>query len=124
MATSTAEACPDDLIPIERHRVGFDDANVGNTLDNRAQRSGETRVDLYGRHGRAGFGEGQGQRSEPGTDLDDAITGTDRGAVGDAPNGVGVGHEVLPEVAAWREVALVEQFADPLPRMRHRRTTY
>ena len=124
LATSTAEPGADHTIPVERHRVGFDDLHVRDALDDGAQRGGEPCVDLDRGHRRAGLGKREGQRPEPGTDLNDVVAGPYRGQVGDAPNGVGVGNEVLPEVAAWCEVVLAEQFADPLPRMRHRRTAY
>ena len=124
LATSTAGAGAEHTVPVERHRVGLDDLHVRNARDEVAQRGGEPCVDLDGGDRRAGFGEGEGQRAEPGADLDDVVAGPDRGEVGDAPNSVGVGNEVLPEVAARCEVVLAEQFADPLPRMRHRRTAY
>ena len=70
----------------------------------------------------AGLGQRQGQRAEAGADLDDAVTRADPGEVGDAPHGVGVGDEVLAEITPRREVAFVEQFADPRPRMCHERS--
>ena len=59
----------------------------------------------------AGLGEGQRQRAEPGADLDDAVARPDAGQVGDAPHGVRVGDEVLPEVAARGQAAARQQLA-------------
>ena len=47
----------------------------------------------------AGLGQGQRQRAEPGADLDDVIAGADLGQPGDPAHGVGIGDEVLSEVA-------------------------
>ena len=49
-------------------------------------------------HVGAGLGQRQGQRAKSGADLDDAVTRAYPGEVGDAPDGVGVGDEVLPEI--------------------------
>ena len=61
---------------------------------------------------RAGFGQRQRQRTEPGTDLDDAVARTDLGEPSDAAHGVGVGDEVLPEVAARARARAREQLGD------------
>ncbi len=51
-------------------------------------------------------------RTEPGTDLHDVVTGTDSREFSDAANGVRVGHEVLAKVASRSEAVVVEEFAN------------
>ena len=84
--------------------------------DDLAQHGDEAAVDLDGGDVGAGLGERQRQRAEAGADLDDVVAGADAGEVGDAAHGVGVGDEVLPEVAPRRQAGLVEQLADRRPR--------
>ena len=67
----------------------------------------------------AGVGQGERQRPEPGADLDHAIARPDPGEIGDAAHGVGVGDEVLPEVAAGGQVVGFEELADRRPGVGH-----
>ncbi len=60
----------------------------------------------------AGLGERERQRAEPGADLDDVIAVADAGELGDPAHGVGVGDEVLAEIAPRGERGGVEQLAD------------
>ena len=60
----------------------------------------------------AGLGQRQRQRAEPGADLDDVVAGTDAGEAGDAPHRVGVGDEVLAEVATRRQPVVGEELVD------------
>ena len=67
----------------------------------------------------AGLGERQRQRAEPGADLDHVVAGADTGEGGDPAHGVGVGDEVLAEVAARGQAGLVEQLVNATPRVGH-----
>ena len=68
---------------------------------------GQHRVDLD-RHDPAATSEQrQGQRPEPGPDLDDHVVGADAGGAHDAAHGVGVDDEVLPALLGGPQVELV-----------------
>ena len=70
----------------------------------------------------ARLGQGQGERPEPGADLDDPVAGADAGQAGDAAHGVGVGDEVLPEGAAGLQPVARRAARGPGRRgVRHRR---
>ena len=63
-------------------------------------------------HRGAGLGQREGERAEAGADLDDAIARADVGQAGDAPDGVGVGDEVLTEAATRGQPVVGEQLVD------------
>ena len=92
-------AAGEQAVPVQRHGVGLDDGDAGSVGQHLAQRGGEATIDLDRRHEGTGLGQGQRQRTEPGTDLDDPVARSDPGQVGDAPHGVRVDDEVLAEVA-------------------------
>ena len=89
----------EQALPVEGHGIGLDDIDRRHVSEHVAQRADEPVIDLHGGDGRARLGERQGQRPQPGADLDDAIAGPDAGEVGDAAHRVRVGDEVLPEIA-------------------------
>ncbi len=91
----------------------------GRSCSDLAQRRRETAVDFDGDHVRAGLGQREGQRAEPGPDLDHVIARPDTGEGGDAPHGVGVGDEVLAEVTPRCQAAGGEQVADRRPGVGH-----
>jgi hypothetical protein len=64
------------------------------------------RVDLDGGDPGAAVEQGQRQRSEAGSDLEDVVVTVDRGGRNDATNGVRVVNEVLAERLARPEVNL------------------
>ena len=102
--------------PVERHRVGLDDRHVRvRSADDLAQHAApRSAVDLDRGDVGAGLGQRQRQRAEAGADLDDLIAGSDAGEAGDPAHGVGVGDEVLAEVAARCRADAVEQVVDRL----------
>jgi hypothetical protein len=75
----------------------------------RAQHRNDAPVDLDGRYLSSGFGQRQGQRAESGPDLHDPGSRSDTGQMGDLPNRVAVGHEVLTEGPTRMEIIGVEQ---------------
>ena len=67
------------------------------------------RVDLDGGHPGAAVEQGQGQRTEARTDLEDVVVPIDTGGRNDAPNGVRVVDEILAERFTRPEVDLSRQ---------------
>jgi len=65
--------------------------------DRRRQLAGQHGVDLDGGHCPRDRQQSEGQRAEARSDLDDHVVGGDSCRSHDAPHGVGVDHEVLPE---------------------------
>ena len=86
--------------------------------DDVAQQRHDAAVDLDGGDVGAGVGQGERERPEAGADLDDVVARPDPGEVGDAAHGVGVGDEVLAEVAAGSQVVGFEELADRRPGVR------
>ena len=91
--------------PVDPGRVGLDDRHVVEAADDVGEHVDEAVVDLDRGHRGAGVGERHGERAQPGADLEDVVTGPDAGEVGDATDRVGVGDEVLAEIAARGEPA-------------------
>ena len=85
---------------------------VAGPVEHVAQHRHQAAVDLDGRHRRAGLDQRQRQRADAGTDLHHPVAGPDTGQAGDAPHGVRVGDEVLPEVAPGSETVGVQQLVD------------
>jgi hypothetical protein len=85
------------------HATGF---------DHRPEDRDEIPIDLDGGDHRADFGEGKGQRSEAGADLDDLGSLGHAGQADDAPEGVRIDDEVLPECPTGPEPVLTEEAAD------------
>ena len=79
----------------------------------------EPAVTFDGRDGSARLGQGQGQRPETGPHFQHPVTGADTGDAGDTPDGIGIGHEVLPEGAARRNPVVLEQPEHLGPRKGH-----
>ena len=67
------------------------------------------RVDLDGGHPGAAVEQGQRQRTEARTDLEDVVVPVDTGGRNDAANGVRVVDEVLAERLARPEIKLFRQ---------------
>ena len=88
--------------------------------DDVAQHGGEATIHLERRHRRPGLGQRQRQRTQPGPDLDHVIARSDTGGTGDAAHRVGIGDEVLPEIAAGRQSVLGQQLTNGGTGMRHR----
>ena len=67
------------------------------------------RIDLHGGHPGAPIEQGQRQRTQTGTDLEDVVMPIDPGRRNDTANGVGVVDEVLAERFARPEINLFRQ---------------
>ena len=80
--------------------------------DGARQRGGQGRVDLDRQHPRAGLEQPQGQRAEPGSDLDDDFVGADAGKPHDPPHGVGVHDEVLAPALGRTHIERLGQLPD------------
>ena len=104
----------EELAPVEGQRVGLDDAHTA-VLDLGAQERDETPVDLHRGDRRTGLGQGEGERTETGADLDHGVPGPDPRQPGDAAHGVGVDDEVLTEGTAGTQTVLVEELLDLAP---------
>ena len=89
--------------PVEAHGVAFDHLDVWSVSDDLAQDGHDPSIDLKRGHRGTGVGQGQRERAEPRTDLDDSVAGPDAGKVGDPAHGVRVGDEVLPQIAPRSE---------------------
>ena len=87
----------------DAHAVGGDDP---------LEHGQEVAVERDGGDLRPRLDERERQRPQPRADLHDPVPRPDTGQPGDAPDGVGVGDEVLAEGAAGRQAELVEQLAD------------
>jgi hypothetical protein len=85
----------------EVHSEGVADgkSNIATVRDDRLQDGRDPPVALERDDPRPVLEEGEGQRSQPGPDLEDPVAGAHAGEPGDAPSGVRVGEEVLPERA-------------------------
>jgi hypothetical protein len=79
------------------HRVDLFHPDRRPTLDHLAERGDEPAVELDGEHLGSRLGERDRERPQPGTDLEDAVAGTDAGVGDDRPGEVRVGKEVLSE---------------------------
>ena len=95
-------------MPVESHGVGVHDGDAGFVHD-RAQDGHEMMVDLDRRHRGARGRQGQGERAKAGTDLHDPVAGPDGGEAGDAPHGVRIDDEVLPQGPAGPDAVLFQQ---------------
>ena len=73
---------------------------------------GEALVDLDGDDGCPGLEQSEGQRAEPRADLEHGLARLDARGLHDAPHGVGVVHEVLPELLRRRDVEQLGEVAD------------
>src|SRR5262245_19427124 len=71
--------------------------------------AGQHRIDLDSGHSGAPVEQGQGQRTETGTDLEDVVMPIDTGGRNDAPNGVRVVDEILAKRLARPEINLFRQ---------------
>jgi len=88
-------------------------------LDLRTQQRDETAVDFHRGDLRTGLDQRQGERTEPGPDLDDLCPGLDPRQPGDAADRVGVDDEVLAQGAAGPQAVAVEDVSDLTARERH-----
>ena len=76
------------------------------------QRRGEPGVDLQGHDPPDDRQEGEGQRAQPGADLDDGVVGAHAGDAHDAAHGVAVDDEVLPPVLRGPDAVAGRELAD------------
>ena len=76
------------------------------------QQVGQPRVDLDGHDAGRRRQQPQGQRAQPGPDLEDDVVGPEAGGAHDPPDRVGVVQEVLPERLGRPQVQLLGQLAD------------
>ena len=96
-----------DLGSLDSQRVGGDDGEVADSLrgvagDRRREQLGQPRIDLDGGDLRRHFEQGEGQRSEPRSDLEHVTGGIKVGQGRDLADGVGVVHEVLAQLLVGR----------------------
>jgi hypothetical protein len=79
----------------------------------------EVPVELHGGDSSAELGQRERQRAEAGADLEHVVARTRPAGGGDAPGGVRVDEEVLPERAAGRDAVLLQQRPDAGRPQRH-----
>ena len=108
----------EQLGPVEGEGVGLDHPHA-QRLDLGPEHGQHVAVDLHRGDRGAGFDQGQGQRAQPGPDLDHPLPGADAGQPDDPPDGVAVGHEVLAQGPAGPEVVGQEQLVDLRSAMGH-----
>jgi hypothetical protein len=87
----------EELPPVGAHRVELLDVDVRIRRHDLAKRRRQTAVELHGQHVAPGLAERDGDRAEPGPDLDDAVTTAHAGVGDDRAGQIRVGDEVLPE---------------------------
>ena len=83
--------------PVEAHHVGLEHRDAIERRDDLAERRDEAAIELNREHLRAGRGERQRERPEPGADLNHAIASGDAGVGGDRARQVRIDQEVLAE---------------------------
>ena len=104
---------------VDLQRVGEYDAHPVGVLrgvlgDRARQRPGQHGVDLDRGDRRRGLEQGQGQRAQPGADLDHDVVGRDAGLADDPADRVGVDDEVLAALLGRPQVQRVLR-ANALP---------
>ena len=96
---------------VDGHGVPLDDLDAGR-LHDRAQDGHDVAVGLDRHHRGPRLGQGEGQGTEPRTDLEDLGAGPGARQPGDPAHRVGVGDEVLAECPARPEPVRRQQLGD------------
>jgi hypothetical protein len=91
------------------HRIAVYDLHVVTCSDILAQHLDETVVDLDCGHACASLGECEGERAEPGANLEHVVTIANSSQRGDASDSLGFDDEVLAEHAPRGETVSGEQ---------------
>ena len=106
--------------PVELEGVGLHDgrSRIGVRQDLVEDRQ-EVAVELDGSDLGSGLDQGEGERTQPGPDLDHVVTRLDAGQSHDPPDRVGVDDEVLTEGPAGADAVAVEELLSLSPGDRH-----